>query len=302
MGCVHFNMRLKMNKTDVFNAHRNLLFSIAYRMTGSVMDAEDMVQDTWLKWDAVDLKDVARPKAFLTTMISRSCIDYLRSARLKRTDYVGPWLPEPLAGDDAADDLALSDSLSMAFLMLLENLSPVERAIYILRVAFVLDYDEIAGIVDKSAANCRQILRRAREKLDTGQGRRQARRAEHESLLSNFMKVCEDGNLDELIALMSKDIVLYSDGGGKVVAALRPLNGAENVARFLLGILKKAPADLTVRIATLNGSLSVLAMLNGKVISTMSLAISDGKIEVIHIMRNPDKLRHLQGMVMKIED
>ena len=285
-----------MSKTDIFNEHRDLLFAIAYRMTGSVMDSEDILQDSWMKWESLDISNVKRPQALLTTMVSRRCIDYLRSARVQRTEYVGPWLPEPLATENADDDLALSESLSLAFLMLLENLTPTERAIYLLREAFSLDYDEIAKVVDKSASNCRQILRRSREKLGKQQRRQKARKTEHESLLNNFMRVCATGNLDELASMMAEEIVLYSDGGGKVLAARRPLHGADSVARFLLGVAKKAPPGLTVRIALLNGMPAILAVEDGKVISTMSLTDNNGKIEAIHIVRNPDKLRHLQEM------
>lgn len=279
---------------DPFTQHRPLLFSIAYRMLGSVMDAEDMVQETFLRWQQAAENEVQSPKAYLTAIITRLCIDHLRSARVQRESYLGPWLPEPLLTDDTtgtAELATLSDSLSMAFLVLLEKLSPLERAVFLLREVFDYDYAEIAAIVGKTEANCRQLVRRARQHLSNGRPRFQTSPTEQQTLTIQFAQACATGDLDGLLQVLAEDITLWSDGGGKVSAARRPILGSDRVARFLLGLVKKAPPDLATRFARVNGRPGFVTYVGGNPLMVLSLETGNGRIQAIHIVVNPDKLK-----------
>ncbi|MGH2690390.1 MAG: RNA polymerase sigma factor SigJ, partial [Actinomycetota bacterium] len=234
-----------MSDPEVFAGLRPLLFSIAYRMLGSVTDAEDMVQEAFLRWDRVPDGEVASPKAYLSAVVTRLCIDHLRSARVAREAYVGPWLPDPILtaaadpGTSGEDRALLADSLSMAFLVLLESLSPVERAVFLLRETFGYDYAEIATIVGRSEANCRQIAVRARKQLEARRPRFAASPETRDEITGRFVHAAETGDMGALLDLLSDDIVLWSDGGGKVRAARNPVLGAANVARLLLGLVRR---------------------------------------------------------------
>lgn len=285
-----------MDQLEVFNRHRPLLFAIAYRMLGSAMDAEDMVQESFLRWQQRQEVEIKAPKAYLTTIITRLCLDHLGSARVQRETYIGPWLPEPLMSEpavDAANEVALADSLSLAFLVLLENLSPVERAVYLLREVFDYEYGEIARIVGKQEANCRQMVSRARQHIVARRPRYAPSPEQQERLAGEFMQLCTTGDMQGLMALLAEDIVLQSDGGGKAQAALLPLHGSERVATFLLAILRKAPAPLTYRPARINGQPGFIAYLDNQPYGVMTLDIGNNLIRGIYIVVNPDKLQGL---------
>jgi RNA polymerase sigma-70 factor, ECF subfamily len=276
-----------------FERERPRLFGIAYRMLGSVSEAEDVLQDAWLRWHGVDHSQVVNPSAFLVRLVTRLCIDTLGAARNRLTEYVGPWLPEPLVQDlepDPASVQELADDLSTAFLLLLERLTPVERAVFLLRESFDFSHREIAEILGKSEENCRQIERRARKHLG-GAGRpRPADPDEHDRLLAGFLQTIREGDLEGMIHLLAEDAVLYSDGGGKARAAARPIEGADKIARFLTGLRSKAQGDVEVRPARVNGRTGVLTFLNGDLVNVVSLDIEDGRIRHLYIVVNPDKL------------
>lgn len=283
---------------DTFTQHRSLLFAVAYRMIGMVADAEDLVQETFIRWQRARAEGeaIASPKSWLTAVITRLCIDHLRSARVRREEYVGPWLPEPLlteTGPDPADSAALAESLSLAFLVVLESLTPVERAIFLLHDIFAYDFAEIAPIVGKSEANCRQLARRARAHIAERRPRRTPSPEERSHLTAQFIAACQGGDLAGLIATLADDVVLRADGGGKALAARKPLYSASNVARFILGIIKKAPPGTTYTFATVNHEPAFIALVDGRPYSVLTLDIADGRVRSIAVVANPDKLGHL---------
>lgn len=281
---------------QTFQEHRSILFGIAYRMLGSVAEAEDMLQETYLRWQKQDLAGIQSARAWLTSTVTRLCIDQLRSARHRREQYVGVWLPEPLvqSTSDTADRMtALADSLSTAFLILLETLGPEERAVFLLHEVFEYDYAEISKIVDKSEAACRQTVSRARERVALRKNRYPSDPTQHEQLVHEFMKACKEGNMDRLLGLLSENVTLYSDGGGKVTAVPRPIHGCPKVARFLIGVAKTSHAGGDLRFTVLNGHIGVLRYRDGELVQTTTVEFSGDRIENIYIMRNPDKLGHL---------
>lgn len=287
---------------DEFTQYRRLLFSIAYRMLGAATDAEDMVQETYLRWRRAHdegAPTVAAPKGWLTTTITRLCIDQLRSARVRREAYVGPWLPEPIlttGADDPAEGAALADTLSLAFLTVLERLNPVERAVFLLHDVFGYDFAEIAPIVGKSAPNCRQLARRAREHVAANRPRFAPDPAERERLTGEFMRACTVGDLPGLIATLANEITLWSDGGGKVQAARKPVHGAEKVAAFLLKLVEFGSTQgATYHPTAINGQPGIVALLAGEPYSVVTLDIADGRIAGIAIVVNPEKLRGVVG-------
>jgi RNA polymerase sigma-70 factor (ECF subfamily) len=274
-----------------FEAHRSRLFSIAYRMLGSVSEAEDVVQDAWLRARQDEQADVRSARAYLTTIVTRLCIDRLRSAERTRLEYPGPWLPEPLA-EPNQESAELASSLTTAFLVLLEQLAPVERAVFLLREVFELDFADIARSVGKSEANTRQILTRARARLRAPRPRFTASRRESEEIVRRFRHACVTGSVEELMAVLHADARLVSDGGGKALAATRPVLGADRVAKFLLGYARKAHyGESDLRLVTVNGMPGLLMRhpLAGN--GTYSFDIVDGRISEIYVVRNPDKLR-----------
>jgi len=279
---------------------RPLMFSIAYRMTGSISDAEDIVQEAFLRLTRAlrDGTSIDSPKAFLATVTTRLAISHLRSARVRRESYVGAWLPEPLLADPEpgpAERAEMSDSLSMAFLVLLESLTPTERAVFLLHEVFGYDYKEIAGITGKSEANCRQILTRARHHVDDGKPRFDASREQREEVARRFFAAAEGGDLGDLLELLAPDVVMVGDGGGKAWATAQPISGAERVARLLLGLYRRAP-KMGVRLepAFVNGQPGAVTYdPQDRVVNVFALDIADGRVQTIRSILNPDKLHHL---------
>jgi RNA polymerase sigma-70 factor (ECF subfamily) len=282
-------------RAEVFASARPMLFAIAYRMLGSVMDAEDLVQDAYLRWQEAPETDVRSPRAYLTTIVTRLAINQLRAARTKRETYVGPWLPEPLVTEDTPDTVELAESLSMAFLVLLERLSPTERAAFLLHEVFEFEYAEIARVVDKTEANCRQLVARARKRVGASRARFEADPAQARRLTQRFTEASVAGDLDGLLALLTEDITLWADGGGKAEgAALKPVRGATPVARFVLGIMRRVvPAGTTIRGVEINGQPGFIAYASGRALAALIFDIRDGRIHTIYAIGNPDKLHTL---------
>jgi RNA polymerase sigma-70 factor (ECF subfamily) len=275
----------------VFEAHRPLLFSIAYRMLGSASEAEDVVQDVWLRARQDEHSDVRSARAYLTTIVTRLSIDRLRSADRTRLQYPGPWLPEPLA-EPNQESVELASSLTTAFLVLLEQLTPTERAVFLLREVFELDFDEIARSIGKSHANTRQILTRARSRLRDARPRFTASRRESEEIVRQFRHACATGNVEELMAVLHADATLVSDGGGKAIAATRPVLGADRIAKFMLGYAGKLHwSESHFELVTVNGTPGLLLRHPIAGDGTYSFDIVGGRIRAIYVMRNPDKLR-----------
>lgn len=281
-----------------FDLHRPLLFSIAYRMLGSVMDAEDVVQEAFVRWQGASEGGVRSPRAYLSAVVTRLSIDQLRSVRVRREEYVGPWLPEPLPEEpDIADTAALNESLSMAFLVLLESLTPTERAVFLLREVFDYDYGEISRLVGKSEANCRQIARRARGYIAARRPRFERSPEQEERMTESFLEACMEGDMEGLLGLLAEDIILWSDGGGKVRAALNPIRGSDKVARFFMGILSKAPPGLVVRQTRVNGQPGIIGYYaDGQPQSVTTFDIAEECIRAIHTLVNPEKLRNLPSL------
>lgn len=280
---------------DVFEQHRGRLTAIAYGMLGSHQDAEDIVQEAWIRWTRVEPSSVDEPGAFLTTITTRLAIDVLRSAQRRRETYVGPWLPEPLVRDvgaDPADSVAEAEQISMALLTAFERLNPVERAVLLLREVFDYDYAEIAGIVERTAANCRQIAVRARERV--GDPTRSRFEESHLELLASFTAAMVAGDVDALVSLLASDVVSWSDGGGKRNAARHPVVGAERVAAFLLAIARQGQKlNGWAEPAIANGSVALKVMTADGLYGVMTLDIADGRVVALRNIVNPDKLAHL---------
>jgi RNA polymerase sigma-70 factor (ECF subfamily) len=286
------------DRLTAFNQYRGLLFSIAYRMVGSVADAEDLLQETFIRWQQASDTDIRSPKAFLITIVSRLCINHLQSARVQREEYVGEWLPEPLAtdqGSDPLDTLRADESLSMAFLVMLERLTPVERAVFLLREIFDYKYSEISTVLGLSEANSRQILRRARQHVRAVRPRFRSSAEEHDALLDGFRQATSSGDMDRLLALLSNDVVLHSDGGGKAAAVPYLIYGAKKVARAIVRgqKTKLVPENLVQRIVQINGASGVVSYSNGQPHSVLTLDATEGRIRAIYIVTNPEKLAHL---------
>ena len=260
-------------------------------MLGSASEAEDVVQDAWLRARQDEQTDVRSPRAYLTTIVTRLCIDHLRSAERTRMEYPGPWLPEPLA-EPNQESVELASSLTTAFLVLLEQLAPTERAVFLLREVFDLDFDEIARIVGKSETNARQILTRARGRLRDSRPRFTVSRRESEEIVRRFRQACVTGNVEELMAVLHADAQLVSDGGGKAAAATRPVLGADRVAKFMFGYAGKLHwSESDFQLVTINGAPGLLLRHPIAGNGTYSFDIADGRIRAIYIVRNPDKLR-----------
>jgi RNA polymerase sigma-70 factor (ECF subfamily) len=283
-----------------FDQYRSLLFSIAYRMLGSVADAEDMLQETFIRWQQAREEEFRSPRAFLITIISRLCINHLQSARVKREEYVGQWLPEPIVtgpGSDPLEIIRVDESLSMAFLVMLERLTPVERAVFLLREVFEYEYPEIATVLGESEANCRQILHRARQHVTAMRPRFKTSQRQKSDLLERFLKAMGSGDLEGLVELLASDIVLHTDGGGKAVAAPNLIRGARNVARGAMGTLKKlVPKNLVFRLAQINGEPGLVSYLDGKAYSVLTLEAGAGHIQTIYVVTNPEKLAHIPDL------
>ncbi len=277
---------------EAFAEHRPLVFSIAYRMLGSVAEAEDVVQDSFLRLHRAEA-EVEQPRAFLATVATRLAIDRLRSARVRREQYVGQWLPEPLLTDD--DPVEADETLSLAFLVLLETLSPVERAVFLLYDVFGFAWDEIAGIVGKSVDNCRQLAVRARRRIEERRPRFDPSRERREELAARFLAAARDGDLDGLLSLLADDATAYGDGGGKAPASPEPIAGRERVARFFVSLGRQAEAMRAVlRPLQVNGQPGAAAYdPDGRIFNVLSIDVEDGEVRAIRSVGNPDKLAHL---------
>jgi RNA polymerase sigma-70 factor (ECF subfamily) len=284
---------------------RPLLFSIAYRMLGSATDAEDIVQETFLRFhrETSAGTQVESPKSYLSAVATRLCIDHLRSARVRRESYVGTWLPEPLITDEESEaerHAETADSLSMGFLVLLESLTPVERAVFLLREVFEYDYGEIASIVGKSEENCRQISVRARRQVQADRPRFEASRAQRDELARRFFAAAAEGDVEGLVSMLAADVVAYADGGGKAFAFPRPVHGREKVARLLQAGAAQGErlGVIAMRLAEINGQPGALFLDDDDVaIAAVSLDIVDGQVQTLHAVSNPEKLEHLRAMV-----
>ncbi|MFF4018111.1 RNA polymerase sigma-70 factor [Streptomyces sp. NPDC001843] len=286
-----------MNKVEEFEELRSLLFSIAYRILGSVSEAEDAVQETWLRFDGSSTPPTSA-KAFLSATVTRVSIDVLRSARVRREAYVGPWFPEPLLSDpyqDPARSAELADSVSMAALLLLERLSPLERSVFVLREVFAFGFDEVAAAVGRSEDACRQLLVRARRHMQAGRPRFEADRRERQELAARFFDALRDGDVGALQNLLAADVQLVGDGGGKAPQLAKAVNGAENVARLLASVFPwLARIDVTFEPCEVNGQPgAVFRDRDGRVLHTLTLDVLDGQIQTIRTVINPDKLGHL---------
>ena len=278
-----------------FAQYRPLLFAIAYRMLGTSVDAEDIVQEAYLRWQGADVADVRSPKDYLSATVTRLAIDHLRSARVRREVYVGPWLPEPLVGVDERDPLAtftLAESLSTAFLVLLERLSPSQRAAFLLREVFEFEYEEVARMLQTSSANARQLVQRAKRQVASGRSRFESDRKSAQDLTRRFLDACETGDTDVLVTMLSREAVAYADGGGKFAAARNPVIGVDRVARFVAGIVAKWHASGDVRTAPVSGGIGLVFHGGGRLRAVLTVATgASGLIENVFVVVNPDKLR-----------
>ncbi|WFE59302.1 RNA polymerase sigma-70 factor [Micromonospora sp. WMMD712] len=280
--------------TEAFLTHRNLLFTVAYEMLGSAADAEDVLQETWLRWAGVDLGVVRDQRAYLVRITTRQALTRLRAVGRRRESYVGPWLPEPLlTAPDVADDVALAESVSMAMLLVLETLGPTERAVFVLREVFDLGYDEIAEAVDKSPAAVRQIAHRARSHVAERRPRRVVPAAETRTVLDAFRRAVETGDLQGLLDLLAPDVVLLGDGGGVKQAVLRPVVGADKVARLLTGGWGRVAAVTSLQPTQVNGSPALVVRLDGELDTVLAVHVDDGRIGGLYAVRNPEKLSHM---------
>src|ERR1051326_3341015 len=284
------------DRIEAFQDHRAYLFSIAYRLLGSVTDAEDVLQDAYLRWQAArGQHEVRSARAFLATIVVRLCMDQLRSARARREVYVGNWLPEPLltsGRSDLTDTMVLRESLSFAFLLMLEKLSPLERAVFVLREVFDYDYADIAPIVGKSESNCRQAFHRARERMGQAQSRFEPSREHQEQLTEQFLRATQSGDVQGLLDLLAEDCTAIGDGGGKAAAGLRPIHTRDRVVRGFFGNLQKMPPD-RAWIEEINGQPAIVGTRDGKPYGVVLLEIRDGRVQTVYSVVNPDKLGEL---------
>jgi RNA polymerase sigma-70 factor (TIGR02957 family) len=282
--------------TEAFVAHRNLLFTVAYEMLGSAADAEDVLQEAWLRWVNVDLAGVRDQRAYLVRITTRQSLNRLRTMKRRKETYVGPWLPEPLlTAPDLTENIELAESLSMALMLVLETLSPTERAVFVLREAFDLSYDEIAAAVDKSPAAVRQIAHRARQHVSARRPRELVSPAETRVALASFQRALETGDLQSLFDVLAPEVVLVADGGGVKQAALRPIIGADKVVRFMVGGLGKNELPVTVAAAVVNGSPALVVRLDGEIDGVMAIRVEDARITGLYYVRNPEKLSRIES-------
>jgi RNA polymerase sigma-70 factor (ECF subfamily) len=277
---------------DPFVTHRGLLFTVAYEMLGSAVDAEDVVQETWLRWAGADQAEVRDPRAYLVRIVTRQAMNRLRTVSRRREEYVGEWLPEPLlTGPDVAEDAELAENVSIAMLTVLETLGPAERAVFVLHEVFETPYDEIAEVVGKTPAAVRQIAHRARQHVSARRPRMQVNRAQQEATLEKFLTAASTGDMQGLLEVLAPDVVLIADGGGQVRAARKPITGIDRVAAFLVRLVELP--DLVATTAILNGTPGACFDLHGEA-TAVSLVVEDGLISRIFAMRNPEKLTRLK--------
>ncbi|MEH0632140.1 RNA polymerase sigma-70 factor [Streptomyces bottropensis] len=288
--------------TDVFEEHRSVLMGVAYRMLGRVADAEDVVQEAWLRWSGADRSEVREPRGYLVRVTTRLAIDRLRQVRSRDEAYPGPWLPEPYVTDygatvpDTAERAVLADTVSLAVLVVMESLSPLERAVFVLREAFGYPYAEIAAMIDRAEPAVRQLAGRARRHVDERRPRYEVDPAERRELTERFLAAAAGGDLDRLMALLAPDVRLVGDGGGLGKAPVRVLETADKVGRFVHGAAGKGLVDASFRFLEVNGGLAVVLLSGGKVDSVFQLDVADGRIQCVYILRNPEKLLSLAEM------
>jgi RNA polymerase sigma-70 factor (TIGR02957 family) len=281
--------------TEAFLGHRNLLFTAAYELLGSASDAEDVLQETWLRWVNVDLDTVRDQRAYLVRITTRQALGRLRTLARRKESYVGSWLPEPLlTTPDVAEDVVLADSVSMAMLLVLETLTPTERAVFLLREVFELEYDEIADAVDKTPAAVRQIAHRARSHVAARRPRGVASPAETRDAVGAFQRAIETGDLQSLVDILAPDVVLLNDGGGVKQALLRPIVGAKRVARLLAVGIPRIVGEISVESVQINGCPALIVRLDGEIDNVVAVRIDDSLITGLYIVRNPQKLSHIQ--------
>ncbi len=280
---------------DPFVTHRSLLFTVAYEMLGSAADAEDVLQESWLRWAAVDQAEVRDPRAYLVRLVTRQALNQLRTVSRRREDYVGEWLPEPLlTTPDVADDVELAESVSIAMLTVLETLAPTERAVFVLREVFDVSYEEIAEAVDKSPAAVRQIAHRSRDHVAARRPRIAVARSEHERVLERFVAALNTGDMQQLMDVLAPDVVSVADGGGRVRgAARRPIVGADNLARYLLGGIAKSGVSFVMSPMWLNGQPGVRVEVGGQLAAAVSVTVEGGRVTRVYSIANPDKLARL---------
>jgi RNA polymerase sigma-70 factor (ECF subfamily) len=282
-----------------FETYRGLMFSIAYRMLGSAMEAEDIVQEAYLRLRQTPAEQVRSPKSLMGTVVTRLCLDRMKSAQAQRESYIGPWLPEPVLTRETPlhepeREAELADSISMAFMVLLESLSPLERAVFLLREVFDYDYAEVARIVGRDEAACRQLFSRAKKHVTEGRPRYHTTPEEHNRLLGSFLQAVTTGDVDGLTRLLSESVTLWSDGGGKVSSARRPIHGRDAVARFMIGLQRFATPDMSLESVEINGQTGfVLREADGTIIVVMTFETGDGAIQALRFIRNPDKLTRI---------
>ncbi|MEU6026832.1 RNA polymerase sigma-70 factor [Streptomyces tauricus] len=285
--------------TEVFEEHRSVLMGVAYRMLGRVADAEDVVQEAWLRWSGGDRSDVREPRAYLVRVTTRLALDRLRQARARNEAYVGPWLPEPYVTDfgdvvpDTAERAVLADSVSLAVLVVLESLSPLERAVFVLREAFGYPYAEIAVTLDRSEPAVRQLAGRARRHVEERRPRYEVDPVERRDLTERFLAAATEGDLEGLMSLLAPDVRLIGDSGGLAPAPVRVIESADKVGRFLGGVMRKGVSDATFRFLEVNGGPAFLVLSGDKPDSVFQLDIADGRIQCVYIIRNPQKLLSL---------
>ena len=288
-----------MSSIAQFENYRPLMFAIAYRMLGSAADAEDIVQDAYLRYQAVPPETILSPKAFLSTIVTRLSLTRLQSAHTQRETYIGPWLPEPVLTEhdsrsSPTEQLSLQDSLSMAFMVLLEELTPLERAVFLLREVFDYDYDEIAEMVGKEDTACRQLFSRAKKHIAAHRPRFRPDRETHRRLLERFLQAVRTGEMDGLMRLLADDVTLWADGGGKARgAAIHPLHGREVVARFVLASTRFVDGDYRVEITDINGEPAMILRAGGQARVVLFVTVTRGRLREIRVIGNPDKLKHV---------
>ncbi len=279
---------------QVFAEHRELLLGVAYRLLGQWSDAEDVVQDAWLRWAGVDGAQIVEPRAFLVRATTRLAIDRLRRVKARRESYVGPWLPEPiLTQPDIAEDVERAESVSMGLLIVLETLSPLERAVFVLREAFAVPYPEIASILGRSETAIRQLASRAREHVQARRPRFESDPSMRSQVTERFLAACSSGDLVALMGTLAPGVTLLGDGGRVARAPLRPILGPDRVARFLLGILTQPLPDSAVRVMELNGSPGIVTTSGGSLIAALVLDVGNGAVQTLYLVSSPDKLNAL---------
>ncbi|MDT9698766.1 RNA polymerase sigma-70 factor [Streptomyces sp. P17] len=280
--------------TEIFVARRSLLFTVAYEMLGSAADAEDVLQETWLRWVELDLDQVRDPRAYLVRMTTRQALNRLRSMKRRKEAYVGPWLPEPLlTSPDVAEDVELAESVSIALMLVLETLTPTERAVFVLREVFDVGYDEIAAAVDKTPAAVRQIAHRARQHVESRRPREAVSASRTRAALDSFRRTLETGDLQGLLDVLAPDVVLMADGGGLKQGAVRPILGADRVGRYIIGGIGKAKVTIAYEPTVINGHPALALRVNGETDGIMAVRLADDRITGLYYVRNPEKLTRI---------